>query len=83
MRAAVIKLAILGLVIFAVAFVIRRLFFWDVTPLSWDQELPATGALETAFLLLSIQNVAAVVAVLALASEFWLWIVRRRKNLPR
>jgi hypothetical protein len=80
---AVSKLVVLSLAAFAVAFAIRRVFFWDVAPLSWDQEPSPAGALEAAFLLLSIQNIAAVVAVLALASEFWLWIVRRRKNQAR
>ena len=81
MRAAV-KLLLLSLLAFAVAFVLRRMFFWNVMPISWDQEMPPTGELETAFLLLSVQNTAAVTAVIALAAGLWLWIVRYRKAAP-
>ena len=77
MRAAK-KVLVLGLMTFAVAFAIRRMFFWDVVPLSWDQPEPRTGALEAAFLLLSIENLAAVVAAIALASLLWFFFARRR-----
>ena len=76
MRAA-IKLLILSLLTFGAAFVMRRAFFWDVKPISWDQDAPQGGALETAFLLLTIENVAGVVAALALVSLAVLWIRRR------
>ena len=79
MRAAV-KLLGLSLIAFILAFFIRWLFFWDVMPVSWDQAPPRTGALEVAFLLLSIQNTAAAAAVIALASGFWLWMARRRSK---
>ena len=72
-----IKVLILSVVVFATAFLVRRLFFWDVMPISWDQEPPRTGALETAFLLLSIQNTAAAVAAIAAASGVWLWWTTR------
>jgi hypothetical protein len=74
------KLFVLGLITFAVAFGIRRLFFWDVMPISWDQPEPRTGALEAAFLLLTIENVGAVVAVIALASALWIWFTGRRRS---
>lgn len=83
MRAAVAKLLVLSFAAFAIAFIVRWLFFWDVTPLSWEQKPPHVGVLATAFLLLSIQNIAAVVIAMALASELWLWIVRRRQNRAR
>jgi hypothetical protein len=76
MRAA-IKLLLLSLVTFAAAFVVRRTLFWDVTPISWDHEAPQGGALEMAFLLLSIENIAGVVAALALVSLVALWVRRR------
>ena len=84
MRAA-IKLFLLGLLTFALAFILRRVFFWDVMPVSWDQEPPQTGALEAAFLLLSIENIAAVVSALALVFAAWLLIVRGRlaRSLPQ
>lgn len=77
MRAAV-KLLVLSLIAFVVAFFIRWLFFWDIMPVSWDQAPARTGALEAAFLLLSIQNTAAVAAAIASASGLWLWTARRR-----
>lgn len=73
MRAS-IKLLFLGLLTFAAAFGLRRAFFWDVMPVSPDQELPRTGALETAYLLLTIEYIAAVVAVIGLVFAFTLLI---------
>jgi len=82
MRAAV-KLLFFSLLALVVAFALRRVFFWNVMPISWDQEMPGSGELEAAFLLLSVQNTAAVMAVIALAAGFWLWIVRHRKGGTR
>lgn len=62
----VLKLFVLALIVFAVSFGVRRALFWDVTPVSWDQDPQSLWALGAAFLLHSIENVAAVVAVLAL-----------------
>lgn len=75
MRAAA-RLLLLSVVVFAAAFSARRVFFWDVKPVSWDQEPPQNGALEAAFLLLSIENVAAVVATITLAGIVALWLRR-------
>jgi len=75
-----IKLLFLSLATFAAAFVIRRTFFWDVMPVSWDQEPPPTSALETAFLLLSIENIAAVVAAIALVFSAASCIYRWRRS---
>jgi hypothetical protein len=66
----VLKLFVLALAVYVVAFGARRLFFWDVTPVSWDQEPQSLWALGAAFLLLSVENLAAVVAVLALVVAF-------------
>ncbi len=73
MRAAV-KLLLLGLLTFAAAFGLRRAFFWDVMPVSPDQELPRTGALEAAYLLLTIEYIAVVVAGIGLVFAFTLLI---------
>ena len=35
---AALKLFVLALAVFAVAFALRRAFLWDVAPVSWDQE---------------------------------------------
>jgi hypothetical protein len=61
-----LKLFGVALIVFAVAFSLRRTFFWDVTPVSWDQEPQSLWALGAAFLLRTLENVAAVVAVLTL-----------------
>ena len=75
MRAAT-KMVILSLLIFAAAFAARRTFFSDVMPVSWDQEPSSAGALVMAYLLLSIENITAVVAAIALVVELVLGITR-------
>jgi hypothetical protein len=59
---AVLKLFALAVIVFAVAFGLRRTFFWDVMPVSWDQEPQSLWALGAAFLLRSLENIAGVVA---------------------
>jgi len=61
------RLFILSLVVFAAAFALRRMFLWDVMPVSWDQEPQSLWALGAAFLLRSIENIASVVAAIVLA----------------
>ena len=61
-----LKLFVLAVIVFAVAFGLRRAFFWDVTPVSWDQEPQSLWALGAAFLLRTLENIAAVVAGLTL-----------------
>ena len=75
---AALKLFVLALIIFAVAFGLRRTFFWDVTPVSWDQEPQSLWALGAAFLLRSLENTAAVVAGLTLIAAGALRLIRRR-----
>jgi len=76
-----LQLLALSLGVFVMAFAIRFAFFWNVKPIDGEHEPAATGALETAFLLLSIQNVATVVSVIALAVIAALW-VKRWRSLP-
>jgi len=68
------KLFVLSLLVFAVAFALRRAFLWDVMPVSWDQEPQSLWALGTAFLLRSIENLAAVVGAIALVVAAVLWL---------
>jgi hypothetical protein len=77
---AVIKLMLLSLLTFAATFAARRIFFWDVMPVSWSQDPSPTGALMTAYLLLSLENVAAAVAAIALMAGLALWISGRRRD---
>ena len=73
-----LRLFVLALIVFAIAFGLRHTFFWDVTPVSWDQEPQSLWALAAAFLLRSLENIAAVVAGLALIVAFTLRVIRRR-----
>jgi len=79
MRAAV-EILILSVAVFAAAFVTRRMFLWDVMPVSWDQEPPQNGTLEAAYFLLSVENLAGIVAALALGMIVVLLLRRRRRN---
>jgi len=74
----VLKLFVLALIVFAVAFALRRAFPWDVAPVSWDQEPQSLWALCAAFLLRSLENIAAVVAGLALIVAGGMRLIRRR-----
>ena len=76
-----LRLFILSLLVFAAAFALRRTFLWDVMPVSWDQAPQSLWALAIAFLLRSIENVAATVAVIALAVAAVLWF--RSERPPR
>jgi len=78
---AMLKLLVLALIIFGVAFGLRRAFFWDVTPVSWDQDPTSMWALGSAFLLRSVENLAAVVAALSLIVAVTLWL-RGRRTAP-
>jgi hypothetical protein len=64
--ASALKLFVLALIVLAVAFGLRRTFFFDVMPVSWDQDPQSLWALGAAFLLRTLENLAVVVAVLAL-----------------
>jgi hypothetical protein len=67
-----------AVIVFAVAFGLRRAFFWDVMPVSWDQEPQSLWALGAAFLLRSLENIAAVVAALTLVAAAALRLIRLR-----
>jgi hypothetical protein len=82
MRAAV-KLLLLSLLVFAVAFGIRRTLLWDVMPIAWDEGAQSLWALGAAFLLRSIENLAAVLAVIVLAFLLInVWLRRHRSPPP-
>jgi hypothetical protein len=76
MRASII-LTVGGVLTFVAAFVTRHAFFADVVPLSWDQEATPTLPLVLAYLLLSIENVAAAVAAISIVADVVLWSRRR------
>jgi len=62
-----LKLFVISLIAFAAAFALRQTFFGDVTPVSWEQEPQSLWALGAAFMLRTIENVAAVVAAIVAA----------------
>ena len=76
--ATVIKVFVFTLIVFAVAFGLRRAFFWDVAPVSWEQEPQSLWALGVAYLLCTLENIAAVVAGLALTVAVALRVIRWR-----
>ncbi len=78
-----LKLFVLSLAVCALAFAARFLFFWDIKPVSWERDAPPIWALETAFLLRSIENLGLAVAVIMLAVAVGLWINRWRQSQPR
>jgi hypothetical protein len=78
-----LKFFVLSLAVFGCAFAARRMFFWDVKPVSWAQDSQPVWALETAFLLRSIENLGLAVAVIMLVVALGMWINRRRQGQPR
>lgn len=77
-----LKLLVVSLLVFAVAFTVRRTFLGNVMPVSWDQEPQSLWALGLAFLLRSIENLAAVVAAMALAVAIVLRLGNGRSMEP-
>jgi hypothetical protein len=75
------RLFVLALIAFGAAFGLRRAFLRDVTPVSWEQDPTSLWALGSAFLLRSVENLAAVVAALALIVAVTLWL-RGRHTAP-
>ncbi len=73
-----LKLMLLSLVVFAAALALHRMFLWNVTPVSWDQEPQSLWALGAAFLVRSIENIAAVVGAVALTVAIVLWFTGGR-----
>jgi hypothetical protein len=76
MRASII-LTVGSVLTFVAAFVTRQAFFADVAPISWDQEAAPALPLVLAYLLLSIENVAAAVAAISIVADVVLWSRRR------
>ena len=80
---AALKLFVVSLALFGCAFAAERMFFWDIKPVSWEQDAQPVWALQTAFLLRSIENLGLAVAVLMLVVALGLWINRRRQGQLR
>jgi len=76
MRASII-LTVGSVLTFVAAFVTRRAFFADIAPISWDQEAASALPLLSAYLLLSIENIAAAVTAISIIADVVLWSRRR------
>lgn len=68
------QLLLLSFASFAGTFALRLVFLRNVGPVSWDETPPQNGALEAAFLLLSIENIAAIVFAITLVLLTANWI---------
>jgi uncharacterized BrkB/YihY/UPF0761 family membrane protein len=68
-----VPLLLLSVTVFASAFALRNAFFSDIEPISRDYAPPQNGALEAAFLLLAIENAAAIVSVIAIVIAALAW----------
>jgi len=77
---ALLKLFVASVAAFAAAFAMLWLFFRDVAPVSWEQTPPSLWALGAAFLLRSVENLAAAVAALTLAGACVLFITNLRSR---
>jgi hypothetical protein len=80
MRAAITMLA-LAVAAFAAALALRWAFLWDVVAVPWEEHAQPVWRLEVAFLLRTIENVAAIVGVIVLGFMVAL-SVRRRQRSP-
>ncbi|MGA2895424.1 MAG: hypothetical protein ABSE22_21385 [Xanthobacteraceae bacterium] len=78
-----IDLLLLSVATFAAAFATRWILLWDVMPVSWDYEPPQNGAFEAAYFLLTIQNVAAIIAAIALMGVSALVVQRLRQPVAQ
>ena len=76
--ATVLKVFVFALIVFTVAFGLRRAFLWDVAPVSWEQEPQSLWALGVAYLLCTLENIAAIVAGLTLTAAVTLRVIRWR-----
>lgn len=74
------RIFLVSLIAFAAAGLIRRTFFGDVMPLYWDLEQPRSWSLEVAFLLLSIENVGAIMAAVS-ACFVVAFVLQRHRRL--
>jgi hypothetical protein len=73
-----LKLSVVALMVFAAAIGIRCSFFGNVMPIAPDQDPQSLWALGAAFLLRSVENIAAVVAALSLIGAAALSLKRWR-----
>jgi hypothetical protein len=66
-------LLLVSIGVFATAFAVRMMFLPDVLPIAAAEEPQSLWALEAAFLLRALENIAALSAVLVLAASVAQW----------
>lgn len=77
---AIINVILLCIAVFAAAFLARHVFFLDVRPVSWGYTPPETWSLQAAFFLLTVENMAAVVASIGAILLLARYIARLRRQ---
>ena len=70
-------LLLVSIGVFAAAFVARTMFLPDIVPIAWAEEAQSLWALEAAFLLRALENIAALSVVLVLAASVAQWAEQR------
>jgi H+/gluconate symporter-like permease len=78
-----LKLLVLSLATWAAAFAARQALVPNIVPIAWADEPQALWAVEAAFLLRAIENIAAAVTVVALIVLATGWIERVRRRHQR
>ena len=66
-----------GLATFAIAFALRHLLVPNVVPVAWADAPQALWAVEVAFLLRAVENVAVFVVLILIVVSGARWVVRR------
>jgi hypothetical protein len=67
-----------SLVTLLTAMTILRIFFSDVKPVAWSDAAQSSERLQTAFFLLTVENLAAFGLVIAMAAILTLWATSYR-----
>ena len=76
------KLLVLFVVVFAVAFGAERMFVPDIVPIAFAEQPQPQWAVQLAFLLRTIEWLAASVAIISLAVMLAMWTRRRLLHRP-
>jgi hypothetical protein len=79
MRAAV-TILLGSLVTFLTAMTVLRIFFSDVKPVAWSDATQSSLRLESAFFLLTVENLAAFGIAIALAAMLTLWAAPAKRS---
>jgi hypothetical protein len=76
--ATALRFLLLSLAAWAVAFAVRQAVVPNIVPIAWADEPQPLWAVEAAFLLRAVENIAAAVTVVAIIILVARWIERAR-----